>query len=97
MERHLNFVSQEILNYTRSVVSALICRFSIVPNEIPLTSLHMLKTLSELLEPRIAKTVSKRTTLEDTHFPISKLCIKLSSLVQYGRGRIRTLHVSGRN
>lgn len=67
MERQLHFVSQEVLNCINLLISTLIYKSSVVPTEIPVASSHLLKTLSELLEPRIAKAISKTTALEDTH------------------------------
>lgn len=67
MERQLHFVSQEVPNCTKLLISTLIYKSSGVPTEIPVASSHLLKTLSELLEPRIAKAISKTTALEDTH------------------------------
>lgn len=66
MERQLHFVSQEVLNCINLLISTLIYKSSVVPTEIPVASSHLLKTLSELLEPRIAKAISKTTALEDT-------------------------------
>lgn len=85
-----------------AILAGFLYGFDTIPIKIPMASLAETETLilsltRNLAGPHIAKDPWKRTNLEDTQFPTSKLTTELQRSKQYGRASGQTQTTTGWN